>query len=154
MEYILKTPRIILDIYPKNEQASTLINPNDNSEFVEIVKSIVDKNPELVNCELTLFLERIEIVLQKYLEELKSELLVYLSDNLVGKSAWDEFNEYHNLSLIHKFKEFANKYNLETKQTDLIGKIFSIGSVKDYIKQTIGIEKIELKSISVLELDM
>jgi hypothetical protein len=133
MEFISNMPRILLKIYQKDETNSTIESENDNFEFVQIVKIIMDENEDLNGCELNYFIEKINILLNEYIETLK----IYLTDSH-GQNIYDEFYNIYSLSQTFKFKEFFNKYNLDDKHRPIVGKIFSINSVINYIKNYIN----------------
>ena len=147
MEFILKYPRILLEIYPKGEFGSTLQNVNDNSEFVEIVKTILDENDGLVGCDLNLFLEKINNLSSGYISELKNYII-----DLHGQIVWDEFYNYYILSHTFKFKEFFNKYNIDSTYAKILGKIMSVNSVVNYINSNITIK--HDKTIGIFDIDI
>lgn len=129
MEFILKHSRILLEIYPKDEARSTLVDFNDNSEFVEIVKIIMDENDDLNGCELNFFVEKINNLSNEYVETLKNHLI-----DLYGQTVCDEFNNNFVSSHTFKFKEFFSKYNIDDTHTEVVAKIVSINFVLNYIR--------------------
>jgi hypothetical protein len=147
MDFIFKYQRILLEIYPSDELGSTSQNLNENSEFVEIVKSIVDENDKLVGCDLNLFLEKITVILNRYVDDLKQHII-----DLHGQNVWDEFYNYYILSQSFKYKDFFKKYPVNNTYTEIVGKIVSIESVVAYINSNITNKN--NKTVSILEIGM
>jgi len=128
MEF-LNTSYTMLEIYPKNENPSNEEDINDNSHWIQISKSIIDENPEIIEGDLDGFIEKLNELFNGYSEIIKTNL----SDKY-PESISDEFADCFKSNCdILNINLFVLKYDNANKYSEYFSKLLNIITITDYV---------------------
>ena len=130
MEFF-KIEYTILEIYPKGEKSSNDDDTdiNDNSQFVNVAKIILDENPDALKGDLNEFIE----VIKKTFND-KSEIIKNNFKKNNNDSSLQEFEKcFLNNNTIVKIHELITKHNIDDKNSKLLGLLLNITTIIDYI---------------------
>ena len=147
MEF-LKISYMVLEIYLKGENSSTIEEINENSQWIQISKSIIDENPEILDGSLNDFDKKLKKLFIEYSEFIKTHLKNQFNETCL--SEFDEtclnkfeicLNEFNNCfvndNIIIKINDFILKYNYVNEKSDYFGRLYNIITITDYISNHI-----------------
>jgi hypothetical protein len=127
----LKIDYIILEIYPKGEKSSNDddVDINDNSQFVNVAKIILEENLDILKGDLNEFIKVIKKLFNDKAEIIKNNLKENNNDN-----ALQEFDKcFLDDNIIVKIDELITKYNIDDKNSKLLSVLLNITTIIDYI---------------------
>jgi hypothetical protein len=130
--------RTILEILPKECQTTSLLNHNEKSHFVEIIKLILIQNNDLMDISLDLFITKLNLLMRDdYLVKINNVIKEKYEINVL-----EEFNKIFDEKKFYLLKDFFNKYPIDKNSLCYVDMIFSISSIINYIDKFIPQDEI------------
>ena len=136
----------ILEIYPKEENPSNDEDINDNSQWINVSKKLIEEGENILSGDLNEFIEKIKQIFIRYTGIIKT--------NLSSKYDEDISKEFDNCfidtEILTKIKEFISKYDKDNEYNDHFGVLFNIITITDYIIEHIPFpEKMAIQKFNV-----
>lgn len=118
-----------LEIYPKGEEPSNEEIINDNSQWVIVAKKILEENQDILDGDLTLFIDKIKKIFTENIEIVKNHLRQNHDEEVIK-----EFEEcFIGDNLIVKISVFNQKYNIDKENSDIISLLLNIVTITDFV---------------------